>query len=128
MALAGGSRCQNHQREHERARERSPSSRVTWTAQWKRVRAQLIRQSQDEDGTWHCEVCGQPIVTAGEVEVDHIVPVSEGGEPYDPANLRLAHRRCNRRLGGLASAQQRRHRQAEADQRRQVRQSRSGRG
>lgn len=29
-------------------------------------------------------------------EVDELIPVSRGGSPYEFANLRLTHRRCNR--------------------------------
>jgi 5-methylcytosine-specific restriction endonuclease McrA len=29
-------------------------------------------------------------------EVDEVLPVSQGGSPYDRANCRLSHRRCNR--------------------------------
>ena len=29
-------------------------------------------------------------------EVDHIIPISRGGAPYDIDNLQLTHRRCNR--------------------------------
>ena len=32
--------------------------------------------------------------------VDHIVPIAEGGEPFDEANLRAACGPCNSRLGG----------------------------
>ena len=32
--------------------------------------------------------------------VDHIVPIAEGGEPYDVTNLRAACGPCNSRLGG----------------------------
>lgn len=41
-----------------------------------------------------CGLCGQPIT--GPLETDHIVPISRGG-PDTPANVRLAHRSCNRR-------------------------------
>lgn len=38
-------------------------------------------------------------------EVDEIVPVKQGGSPYDRANCQLAHRRCNRKKSaGLAKA------------------------
>lgn len=32
-------------------------------------------------------------------EIDEIVPVSRGGSPYDRANCRLSHRRCNNAAG-----------------------------
>jgi 5-methylcytosine-specific restriction endonuclease McrA len=31
--------------------------------------------------------------------VDHVVPLSAGGDPYDLSNLRPAHKRCNSRKG-----------------------------
>jgi 5-methylcytosine-specific restriction endonuclease McrA len=31
--------------------------------------------------------------------VDEVIPISKGGSPYDRANCRLAHRRCNARRG-----------------------------
>lgn len=33
------------------------------------------------------------------VEVDHIVPISRGGQPYELENLQLMHMRCNRKKG-----------------------------
>lgn len=52
-----------------------------------------------------CALCGGWVNKAlhylddGAPEVDELVPVSLGGSPYDRANLRLAHRGCNRRRG-----------------------------
>lgn len=31
--------------------------------------------------------------------LDHVIPLSLGGDPLDPANARHAHRRCNSRRG-----------------------------
>jgi 5-methylcytosine-specific restriction endonuclease McrA len=33
------------------------------------------------------------------VEVDHIVPISRGGAPYEVDNLQLTHHICNRKKG-----------------------------
>lgn len=33
------------------------------------------------------------------VEVDHIVPISRGGQPYEMENLQLLHMKCNRKKG-----------------------------
>lgn len=33
------------------------------------------------------------------VEVDHKVPISRGGRPYELENLQLLHMRCNRKKG-----------------------------
>jgi 5-methylcytosine-specific restriction endonuclease McrA len=53
----------------------------------------------------HCHICGQPVNKqlpylddwAG--EVDEVIPVSLGGNPYRWTNVRLAHRICNRTRG-----------------------------
>ena len=48
-----------------------------------------------------CAICWHPIdynlATPDPMsfEVDHVVPVSEGGDPYDPANGQASHRCCN---------------------------------
>lgn len=41
-----------------------------------------------------CYLCGGPLAWES-ASVDHVVPHSKGGS-HDPANLRWAHRRCNR--------------------------------
>ena len=52
-----------------------------------------------------CHLCGQPIdydLPAGDpmaYELDEIVPVSRGGDPFDPDNVAPAHRICNQRKG-----------------------------
>lgn len=52
-----------------------------------------------------CALCGQPIdyaLPAGHpmsYELDEIIPVSKGGDPYDPGNVQPAHRICNQRKG-----------------------------
>ena len=48
------------------------------TPRWKRVRAQI----RERDG-YRCRQCGK----AGRLEVDHIVPIAAGGDPWEPANL-----------------------------------------
>lgn len=66
---------------------------------WRRIRAQVL------DGNPPCHICGKP----GADTVDHIVPLSEGGNPLDPANLRPACVSCNSRRGqALAQARKRR--------------------
>lgn len=52
-----------------------------------------------------CALCGKPIdysLPAGQpmsYELDEIVPVSRGGDPYDPDNVQPTHRACNQRKG-----------------------------
>lgn len=40
-----------------------------------------------------CEICGE---RGGYREVDHRVPIAEGGHPFDLDNLRLIHGHCHR--------------------------------
>lgn len=57
----------------------------------------------ERDG-WRCHVCGKRIdrTLSGRAAmgptIDHLVPISEGGE-HSYANVRAAHRRCNSRRG-----------------------------
>jgi hypothetical protein len=58
-----------------------------------------VQQLGDACG-WTCWICGGGIDRAGpaggpwSASVDHVLPRARGGT-NDPANLRLAHRRCN---------------------------------
>lgn len=53
------------------------------------------------DGEPPCWLCGKAIDYTlprgfkGSPEMDDIVPVSRGGDPLDPDNLRPAHKLCN---------------------------------
>lgn len=86
-------------------------------ARRRRVRTQVLAEET------HCALCGQPVdktlrMVAGQhgprcatpecpgcvphpmrPEIDEIIPVSKGGDPYDRANCRLTHRVCNQRRG-----------------------------
>ena len=48
-----------------------------------------------------CAICWHPIdydlksPDPMSFELDHIVPISKGGDPYDPANGQASHRCCN---------------------------------
>lgn len=74
-----------------------PDGSVMEDAIWKQVRARAIA-SKDPI----CALCGNPIdmeakpYTPLACEVDHIIPVSRGGAPYDIDNLQLTHHKCNR--------------------------------
>ena len=52
-------------------------------------KALFIKQA----GICHC--CMKPIPSADEGEVDHIKPLSKGGE-HHPSNFMLAHKQCNK--------------------------------
>ena len=63
-------------RHHERLNRR----------RWARTRRVVL----DRDG-WRCRECG----LAGRLEVDHVVPLDEGGDLYDPAGLQVLCRGCH---------------------------------
>lgn len=56
---------------------------------WRRIRAEVLRASDV------CWLCGKP----GADSVDHLVPVSHGGDPYERSNLAPAHLLCNQKRG-----------------------------
>lgn len=73
----------------------------------RQLRAQVLAEEDD------CGICGRPVDTTlphglpHSPEVDEIVPVSRGGNPYDRANCRLVHRLCNQRRGNGLRSQRR---------------------
>ena len=52
--------------------------------------AEARRATLDRDG-WRCCQCGR----AGRLEVDHRVPLAQGGAEFDPANLQSLCRGCH---------------------------------
>lgn len=52
-----------------------------------------------------CHLCGQPIdygLPLGDpwsFELDHVVPIARGGDPYDYGSVAASHRICNQRKG-----------------------------
>lgn len=57
--------------------------------QWRNLRPGIF----ERDG-YRCKIAG-PKCTTVATQVDHIVPMSQGGAPYDPDNLRASCRACN---------------------------------
>ena len=53
---------------------------------WAALRAAVLDAAE-----WRCCTCGK----RGRLEVDHIVPVSEGGERYSRSNLQALCRECH---------------------------------
>lgn len=57
-----------------------------------------------ERDAWVCHLCSEPVrpelahPDPWSASLDHVVPLSRGGA-HDPANVRLAHLRCNVRKG-----------------------------
>ena len=52
----------------------------TGTARWQRLRRRVLAK----DG-FRCRACGK----AGRLEVDHVVPLERGGEPWAMGNLQV---------------------------------------
>jgi len=45
-----------------------------------------------------CGICGEPIKNLKESSIDHIVPLSKGGQDI-PSNMQVAHISCNQAKG-----------------------------
>ena len=71
----GKGRCDAHRKPIER--ERSRKRRVYKTKRWELARRHVLNRDPI------CKVCDNAL----SVEVDHIVPLSQGGDPYNPAGL-----------------------------------------
>jgi 5-methylcytosine-specific restriction endonuclease McrA len=79
------------------------------TTAWARVRLAILDRDR-----WVCQVRDKGC-THGATAVDHITPAVEGGDFYDPANLRATCRRCNSTRGSrLAMSRAARYRNTEA--------------
>lgn len=76
--------------------------RVLMTRAWREARLAVL----DRDG-WRCQIQG-PHCLGRANAVDHIVPRSEGGEVFDPANLRASCRPCNSQSGARLTNDRRR--------------------
>ena len=86
--------CPDHAPKRDAAR-RSPSSYVTGTARWRRVKAQVLRRDR-----YRCQL-QFPGCLVEATTVDHVRPVSRGGDPYDERNLVASCVPCNLRKGAL---------------------------
>lgn len=79
--------------------------RQTNGAKRRALRAQVLRE---ETNCWLCGGFVDVKLKHGlpaSPEVDEIVPVSLGGDPYDRSNTRLAHRLCNQKRGNKLPAE-----------------------
>jgi 5-methylcytosine-specific restriction endonuclease McrA len=64
---------------------------------WGGRRAQLFTRHVLQVHGNVCHLCGLP----GATTADHVIPLSKGGAPYDPANGRPAHGSCNYRRNNM---------------------------
>jgi 5-methylcytosine-specific restriction endonuclease McrA len=77
-ALPGTSRCRNHTRSNWGV-YRPEHTHVYRSSEWTSARARVLREQP---------ICAVDGCAGGASEVDHIVPLSRGGAPYDRQNLR----------------------------------------
>jgi 5-methylcytosine-specific restriction enzyme A len=80
--LTTTARCPDHTTLHQARQDRryhqAPHRRVYKTAAWQRLRKRLL-----QDHPW----CQSPGCHQPATDVDHIVPLADGGEPFDETNL-----------------------------------------
>ena len=57
----------------------------------RRKRWAAVRRAVFERDGWRCVLCGR----AGRLECDHVTPLDQGGEPWDPDNLQTLCRACH---------------------------------
>jgi 5-methylcytosine-specific restriction endonuclease McrA len=77
--------------------------RTPYDAEWRAVRLAVM----ERDG-WRCQLVLAGCTGAAE-QVDHIVPLSEGGVRLDPFNLRASCAPCNQRRNRERQAELARH-------------------
>ncbi len=68
---------------------------------WRNARRRTI-----DAANGRCQLCHEPLTDApakhpDATEVDHIAPLSAGGDPYALPNLRAVHRRCHQQRDQL---------------------------
>lgn len=74
----------------------SPFFNNSQRKEYEKIRKQIIKKYDV------CALCGKPVDKRLKfphpmsATVDHIIPVSKGGHPFDEDNLQLAHNKCNR--------------------------------
>ena len=75
--LTRETRCALHTRTYD-AEHRGDFRDVYRSRRWKGLRRQVIQEHP---------FCQEPGCTRPTTDVDHVIPMREGGEPYDRANL-----------------------------------------
>ena len=104
LALLGGQRCEKHEQEaaalrfKQNQQRQSTDSRAAYKAfyhstGWRKTRAYWLNQEP------LCRSCQRPAEM-----VDHIVPIHEGGDPWDLNNLQSLCNSCHARKRGKEGA------------------------
>ena len=80
-------KCDDHKRERERVRNQRQESRAIYqSAQWKRLRTLIL--SAHPQCEWYMNDGDRLMLCPRDAtDVDHIVPIEEGGAPWDEENL-----------------------------------------
>ena len=89
-----GSRCTEHARQSNRSRHNALYS----TRAWQRLSARVLRAWRGEHGSL-CPGFQRDPHQAGDLTVDHVVPVAAGGAPFDIGNCAVLCRSCNSTKG-----------------------------
>lgn len=87
--ITGKTFCPTHTN-HWTSHGRTESSKVTATGRWKRLRRTIL----DRDAHT-CQIRTPGTCTHTATVVDKIRTPTQGGNPYDPTNLRAACKPCN---------------------------------
>lgn len=67
------------------------------------MRYHLAVTNIDTDAVTICKLCYK-LVAVRDLELDHIKPLAKGGKGFDPSNLQLICRTCNRKKGSSSSS------------------------
>ena len=55
-------------------------------SRWRRLRLKML-----DAANWRCRICKK----AGRMEMDHVIPISKGGEHWSESNLQILCRDCH---------------------------------
>jgi len=78
------------------ARRTNPNREVYNTRRWQKVRALYLA----DHPFCECSECkARPVPLPANV-VDHIVPINQGGDPWDDSNFQAMNSRCHNRKSG----------------------------
>src|SRR5450759_400814 len=89
-----GSRCTEHARQSNRSRHNALHS----TRAWQRLSARVLRAWRGQHGDW-CPGYQRDAHPAGDLTVDHVMPLAAGGAPFDIAHFAVRCRSCNSTKG-----------------------------
>lgn len=92
-------KCAGHAREAEATRNvgRARSLAVYRSARWRRLRKRILRERPWCEEPERCHEAA--------TDVDHIIPIEDGGDPWDEANLRpLCHPHHSRKTATVDRA------------------------